>query len=255
MTSDLQILTAINTALLLVAGTLLSYVAHKCRRIHLKQFDAERLAGERIDNAFTQLETLRALDKDLALPASLPPTRGWAGSPDFLRHVHRIATRLRPENIVECSSGTSTVVLARTAQLNGRGHVYSLEHEPQYAQITRTELERQGLQAYATVIDAPLCKHSLARGDWQWYETAGLPQIIDLLVIDGPPATTQPLARYPAVAVLNDRIAAGGRVILDDAARPDERTAVAYWNSDFQFVPEAELFAEKGIAFLKRQGA
>ena len=254
MIAYFPVLTALSIALLL-ACTALAYVAHKCRRIHLKQFEADRVASERIDNLYTQLETLFALDKDLALPASLPPTRGWAGSPDFLRHVHRIATRLRPENIVECSSGTSTVVLARTVQLNGRGHVYSLEHEPQYAQITRAELERQGLQAYATVIDAPLRKHALPRGNWQWYETIGLPPIIDLLVVDGPPATTQPLARYPAVAVLNDRIAAGGRVILDDAARPDEGTSLAYWNLDFQFVPEAELFAEKGIALLKRQGA
>ena len=145
------------------------------------------MASERIDNLYTQLETLFALDKDLALPASLPPTRGWAGLPDFLRHVHRITTRLRPENIVECSSGTSTVVLARTVQLNGRGHVYSLEHEPRYAQVTRAELERQGLQAYATVIDAPLRKHLLARGNRQWYETIGPPPVIDLLVVDGLP--------------------------------------------------------------------
>lgn len=254
MGSDLQILIVLDFVLLLLACTAAVYAAHKCRRIYLKQFEAERLAGERTDNLFTQLETLLALDKELSLPAGLPPTRGWAGSPDFLRHVHRIAARLRPENIVECSSGTSTVVLARTAQLNGRGHVYSLEHEPRYAQMTRAELERQGLQQYATVIDAPLRKHSLARGDWQWYETTGLPPVIDLLVVDGPPAATQPQARYPAVAVLNDRIAAGGRVVLDDAARPDERAAVAYWESEFQFVPEAELFAEKGIAFLKRRG-
>lgn len=242
-----------NFVLLLLLAAALGYVAHKCRRIYLKQFEAERLANERCDNIYTQLETLLALDKDLSLPKGLPSTRGWAGSPDFLRHAHRIATLMRPENIVECSSGTSTVVLARTAQLLGHGHVYSLEHEPHFAQKTRFELARQGLQQYATVIDAPLRTHALSGSEWQWYDTAGLPDKIDLLVVDGPPRTTQTQARYPAVAVLNSRIAKTGRVILDDADRPDERAAVARWEHEFQFEKDEELFAEKGIAFLKRR--
>ena len=49
--------------------------------------------------------------------------------------------------------------------------------------------------------------------------------------------TTQALARYPAVAVLDSRIAPDGQVVLDDAARPDERAALARWASEFGFVP------------------
>ncbi len=253
MGQDLHLLVVMNLILWLLVCATVAYVAHKCRRVYLKQFEAERLAGQRTDNLYTQIEALLALEKDLALPRSLPPTRGWAGSADFLLHVHRIATRLCPESIVECSSGTSTVVLARTAQLNGRGHVYSLEHEPVYAQKTRVELDRQDLQQYATVIDAPLRAFTLDGRECQWYETTGLPLTIDLLVIDGPPMTTQPQARYPAVPVLNDRISPGGRVILDDANRPDERAALERWKAEFQFTAEEELFAEKGIALLKRR--
>ena len=248
------ILLLINFLLLMLVAACLGYVAHKCRRIYLKQFAADGLAAARSDNLYAQLEMRMALEKDLQLPCALPLTRGWAGSPDFLRHVHRIAMSLRPENIVECSSGTSTVVLARTAQMLGRGHVYSLEHDPVFARKTRAELERNGLQAYATVLDAPLRDHVLAGAHWRWYETAGLPDAIDLLVIDGPPSTTQALARYPAVPALNDRISKGGCVVLDDADRPDERAAVARWKSEFQYVSGEDLFAEKGIAFLKRQG-
>lgn len=252
MNQGVQALVVVNIVFLLVVSTALGFIAHKVRRIYLKQFEAQRLALLNADNVYSQVEALLALDKDLALKAGLPAMRGWAGSPDFLRHVHRIAAALQPENVVECSSGTSTVVLARTMQINGRGHVYSLEHDPHYAAKTRSELARHGLQQYATVIDAPLRTHRLAGKEWSWYETKELPTAIDLLVIDGPPMTTQSLARYPAVPLLNDRISKVGQVILDDAARPDETEAVARWRSELQFAAVDEFFAEKGIAVLKR---
>lgn len=243
----------LNLALTVALISAVAYTLHKCRRIHLKLFEAEQRADERSQNLFAQVEALLALNKDLDLHAALPATRGWAGSPDFLRHVQRAAMRLKPESIVECSSGVSTIVLARAAQLNSRGHVFSLEHDPVYAQKTRDELARQGLQAHATVLDAPLRPHALKCGEWKWYETAGLPATIDLLVIDGPPWNTQPLARYPAVAVLDTRLSEGGRVILDDANRPDEQEAVRRWGSEFGFVPEESLHAEKGIVLLRRR--
>lgn len=57
---------------------------------------------------------------------------------------------------MECSSGASTIVLAQSAKLNGRGHVFSLEHDRDYATKSRVELEKQSLSDWATVIDAPL---------------------------------------------------------------------------------------------------
>ena len=55
---------------------------------------------------------------------------------------------------------------------------------------------------------------------------------IDLVFVDGPPGTTGPLARYPALPVLRDRCAPGARFILDDAARPDERTIINRWTRE-----------------------
>jgi predicted O-methyltransferase YrrM len=224
---------------------------HKIRQVHLKAFADQRLAGERLDNLFTQVESLLALYSDLKPAMGLPSTRGWAGSPDFLRHVARVATAQRPVNIVECSSGTSTVVLARVVQLNGVGHVYSLEHQPLWAQKTRDELAPQGLSAFATVLDAPLREHRLGNTMHKWYDTAGLPPQIDMLVVDGPPQDTQAQARYPAVPVLLSRLTPGARVLLDDAARADERSTVQRWQKEFGLVIDQELSAEKGITMLR----
>ena len=80
------------------------------------------------------------------------------------------------------------------------------------------------------------------------------PALKPVLIRDHPHYLDSYLARYLAGRCLGDRqCTKGGRVILDDAARPDERTAVAYWNEDLHFVSKGELFAEKGIAFLKRR--
>ena len=139
-------------------------------------------------------------------------------------------------------------------QLNGRGHVWSLEHEEIFAQKTRAELQRHGLQDFATVLHAPLRGQSVDGQNWQWYDASVLPTgQIDLLVIDGPPMTTQPLARYPAVPVLAGQMADGATVMLDDAARPDEREIVRRWITDHGMSAADTLYAEKGIANLQRR--
>ena len=246
--------TAVIILLLVVATVGVAYVGHKARRIHLKLFESDAVAEARVDKLFAQVEALMALTRELGLPAGLQSTRGWAGSPDFLLHVFRSAIHIKPVRVVECSSGVSTVVLARAMQLNGRGHVWSLEHEEAFAQKTRAELQRHGLQDFATVLHAPLRAQSVGGQDWKWYDASVLPTgSIDMLVIDGPPMTTQPLARYPAVPVLAGQLADGATVMLDDAARPDEREIVRRWLAEHGMSVADTLYAEKGIANLQRR--
>jgi hypothetical protein len=71
-----------------------------------------------------------------------------------------------------------------------------------------------------------------------------------MLVIDGPPATTQALARYPAVPLLRSTMSAACLIVLDDAARPDEQAAVARWIADDGMELHTGYYAEKGIAVL-----
>jgi hypothetical protein len=67
-------------------------------------------------------------------------------------------------------------------------------------------------------------------GGWPglWYDHGPLPNGIDLMLIDGPPWTVHPLTRG-AADTLFDRIAPGGTVMLDDAARPGERLVARRW--------------------------
>lgn len=205
-----------------------------------------------INNLFRQLECLAGIYIDLKLPSSLPLTRDWAASPDFLWHISKHAMKHNPSVVVECSSGVSTIVLARCMELAGRGHVYSLEHEAEFAEITRKNLAQMGLSDWATVLHAPLRPHLIDNEEWLWYSEEMLPEgiKIDLLVIDGPIGKLRKNARYPAGQLLFDRLSPNATVFLDDASRVDEQEIIKLWKSEYDGMDITSLNTEKGCAVL-----
>ena len=228
----------------------------KTRSVHLMTFELRDLHRKLRENElikhFQQGQFLRILEHESGVDFPLPPTRGWAASPDFLLTIFRQAMSQKPEVMVECSSGTSTVILARAAELNGRGKVYSLEHEPVFAEKTRQELERCGLSHRATVIDAPLVKHRIGDKDWLWYDVSGLPDMgVDLMVVDGPPFMIGELARYPAGPVIFPRLTPGAAVYLDDADREPETEIVKRWAAEFPDFQTSIEYCEKGCSVFK----
>ncbi len=242
--------------LLLVGNLLVTlYALHKIRKVHLATYRLEAVLAHVDDESgklFGQIQAFHALVSLISPRKPLPPLRGWAASPDFLLHVASYALATRPLVVVECSSGASTVVLARCCELNGMGHVWSMEHDPVYASKTRKLLEDQGLLAWATVVDAPLTT-SPQTGFAPWYATDGLTvadDSIDLLVIDGPPQDSAPLARYPALPALDTKLSADCAIFLDDADRADERIIVSRWTDEFPRFSVQRLNAEKGCAML-----
>lgn len=244
----------VSIPLLLLLTLLCCYTLHKVRRVHLLLHESRDQSRQDAGSLFRQMEALQGLYLDLGLRKSLPATRGWAASPDFLLELARHALQEKPLNVVECSSGTSTLVLARCMQLNGHGKVYSLEHEPHFARQTRRQLAHHGLSDWAEVLDAPLRPHVYADGDWPWYAEEVLPAglAIDLLVIDGPPQATHALARYPAGPALFARLAGGASVFLDDAGRADEQVILLRWSQEFPELAQSSRPCEKGCAVLTR---
>lgn len=241
------------TPLLLVAVLAAAlYVLHKVRRIHIMLYQMQNRSRQDLDDLFHQVEALHGLYVDLGLEKSLPPTRGWAASPDFLQQIAQHAVEKKPKVVVECSSGTSTLVLAKCMQLNGGGKVYSLEHDHEYAQATRNHLARHGLTEWATVLDAPLRSHQIKGEAWPWYAEEVLPADckIDMLTIDGPPMDTRPAARYPAGPVLFPRLGADAAVFLDDSARKDEKKILETWRDEFPALRQTSRTCEKGCAVL-----
>lgn len=252
---------------LLLAIFFLALLLHKVIRIHRAAIGIEStlirqktqldgLSGLKrdIEDVYTQTQAYLDLCRLISPQGALPSLRGWAASPDFLIEVAKHAMQHKPKTILECSSGASTVVLARCCQLNDCGHVYSLEHDPIYAAKTQLLLAEHGLKDWATVTIAPLSGSSEHPGI-PWYDTTTLPvglKSVEMLVIDGPPGASVKHARYPAFPVLMPFLMDACTVFLDDASRPDEQEIVNQWLSRYQDFQLTQLVAEKGCAKLTR---
>ncbi len=244
--------------LISAAGLALAAMAYiKVRKVHLAtyQLNNDLSATRRETEAlYAQICSAADLKSLLAFDKPMPPMRGWAGSPDFLLHLAHCVLRDKPRAALECSSGISTLVVARCLQRNGTGHVWSLEHEPKFAAKTRALLADHGLEAWATVVDAPLDNRTGLQT--AWYSQQALPVAIpevDLLVVDGPPESTGPMARAPAFEKLRDRLSPRAKVFVDDADRPDETAMVRQWLELEPTLHLERLPAEKGLTVLSRQ--
>ena len=181
-------------------------------------------------------EMIRAYDRLVTHHHPMPELGGWAATPSTMLWIldHVMSTPVR--TIVECGSGTSTVWIATALERRGgEGRVVALESSDRYAASTRAELERLGISDRATVLHAPLVDTAMPDGPSQpWFDLSGLelPGPIDLLFVDGPPASVAPDARYPAFPLLADRLAPDAVVILDDTGRPAEDAIVERWSRE-----------------------
>jgi len=149
----------------------------------------------------------------------------------------------RRRTVLELGAGASTVLLARLLREEG-GNLVAVEHDAAWAAWVAARLGREGLDGTARVVHAPLVPGSGDAGGLPWYAAGGIAAAVDgaapdLLIVDGPPADRpgQGAARAPALFALQDRLASGATVVLDDAVRPGESAILERWEreTDWRF--------------------
>lgn len=218
----------------IAAGIILSaltYLVRSVRALHRKvNRNADRVSREllgqtsrikeEIGNAYHQVEALQQLLPILKLKAPLPASRGWAASPDFLLALSHITQTLRPKLAVELGSGTSTLVIAKS----GARKIISLDHSQEFGTQTREMLVSHGVRG----VDIRIHELESYPQGYKWYAKSTFKGIvkIDLLIIDGPPSSTNPDARYPALEHLIPLLSPKATIILDDVFREEERRLV-----------------------------
>lgn len=221
------------------------------RQARRQQLTTDQLRAA-LRHQFAQLEALGALYYGARPERAIPPTRGWAASPDLLWYLYQAVLRRRPRLVLECGSGVSTLVLAYGLRSLAAGQVVALEHDQRHAEATRALLREHGLTQWAQVRAAPLTPVAIAGRTWRWYDPAQLPAgPVDLLFVDGPPGTVGRLARLPAVPVLRDRLSPDALVVLDDHDRDDEREVVRRWLEQLPGWVAESVGHEKGTAVLR----
>jgi predicted O-methyltransferase YrrM len=215
----------------------------------------EKEVKTEIKQTFRQLEALQNLNAVLPASDVLPATRGWAASPDLLMVLVDLVITERPPLVVECGSGASTLWLAlamRRFEIDGR--IIALDHDPVFGAKTRDLLARHNVRDLAEVRDAPLESFSLDGETYSWYARPAWEDLkgIDLLFVDGPPATTGHQARYPALPLLSGLLSPGATLVLDDLVVPDMQKVLRLWLDAYPDFGSEILPLEKQAAVLRR---
>jgi predicted O-methyltransferase YrrM len=204
---------------------------------------------------FRQLEALQNLNDVLPPAGVLPPTRGWAASPDLLMVLVDLVITQRPSLVVECGSGASTLWIAlamRRFEIDGR--IVSLEHDRDFGGKTRDFLARHKVLDLVEIRDAPLESFSIDGEDYSWYASRAWEDLtgIDLLFVDGPPAATGHQARYPGLPLLGKSLSPTATIVLDDLIVPDMREVLRRWLDAYPDFGSEILPLEKQAAVLRR---
>lgn len=210
-----------------------------------------RLYARRLERETTQQTKELLLYQTLDIRLPLPPMRGWAISPDIGWFYVSKIFEMKPQTIVECGSGVSTLLAAYSLKRLGSGQVIALEHDEVFAQQTRQQIRSHGLEDYAQVLSAPLIPHTIKETSFRWYDVTSmhLHQPIDLLLVDGPPGTLQKQSRYPALPLLRSYLHPKSWILMDDANRQDEQEISKRWEEEFGLTSQT-LPAEKGALLL-----
>jgi len=203
---------------------------------------------------YNQIDALFSIYSTFDIKKPMPLFRGWAISPDIAKFIAEIIFETKPKVVLSLGSGVSDLVVGYSLKSNNRGVLYSLEHDPKYALKTSKTITEHNLEDYVKVEIAELNTYTIEEKQWKWYgyDLALLPNKIDLLIIDGPPGSTQKLARYPALPLLYKYLAKGCVIILDDAVREDEKEIMKMWAAKYKNLQFDYLDNEKGAYYIKK---
>jgi predicted O-methyltransferase YrrM len=251
-------LTAIGLVLSLgvIAGFLImlessiSTLEQKCEQrgvpAELKQIlDTARITNRRVGRDAGSLEArlrhhvIRDVSALLTLhdlyptPGEHVPLTSWSAFPATALMLAKHVRELPPNSLVlELGSGATTLWMALASQRRGGDvRIVSLEASADFAEVTRTAVRRNDVEDLVEVRVGNLESVTTERGEQEWYAKETWQSLTDvaLLFVDGPPGSTGPHARYPAVEMLASRLARGAIVVLDDIDRDDEQGALQHW--------------------------
>jgi hypothetical protein len=151
---------------------------------------------------------------------------GWSALNEYLAgciHQALVSTG----SILECGSGLSTIVIGAIAKKRGQRY-WALEHNSDWAKKVRRMTRRYALTTLALSVK-PLKDY----GEFCWYEVPieSMPHDFDFVICDGPPGSTKG-GRYGLVPIMKERFKTGCVILVDDAAREQERAMVSRWRSE-----------------------
>jgi|TARA_B100001971_G_C18247864_1_gene575742 hypothetical protein len=154
----------------------------------------------------------------------------YSAGTSYLEYSVKLFSRKEGE-VLECGSGLTTVVLGLLAEKTGR-EIHSLEHDSSWWKLVRRRLSSLKIKS------VKLHLYPLAdRGSYHWYDwvATDLPDSFKLILCDGPPGETLG-GRRGLLYEMNNRLAEGSIIMVDDAERSDEMEMLNEWLQSREFI-------------------
>jgi len=220
-------------------------------------------------NVAKQLESYMALQNYLVHGTKPLNYHGWPISPDIALFLIEQIEQNDYDLIIEFGSGTSTALFAnvikhkkKKSKNSNLKKVVTFEHNEEYYEKTKALLEQHGVAKYSDLVLAPLVEYKYEESEFMYYdcvakleELATLGSIGKILVlVDGPPGITCPLARFPVLLhLLNAFKNIQIHLALDDYNRDEEKRTAQKWEEilkiqSIKFYSE-NIASEKGLYF------
>lgn len=206
------------------------------------------------DRIYAQIDALFSIHALLQIRHPLPTMRGWPVSPDFVKLLMALILEVKPNLLVETGSGVSSIIAGYCLERNGGGRLMSYDHDETFARLSAKQIALHRLEDWVTIVPAPIRLVDVHGEAYRWYDPdcIALQDRIDLLVVDGPPGHLQRMARYPALPIFFNRLSEHAIVLLDDAARDDEKAIVEKWIGEYGCFDHEYVDTEKGAVVLRR---
>ncbi|MDN3651812.1 hypothetical protein QWY77_03405 [Thalassotalea ponticola] len=245
-------------------------------------------------NSVKQIESYIGVQNYLETGNLAMDYHGWPISSDIALFLLNKIERNNYDLIIEFGSGTSTLLFAKALK-NKQQHklqnsaprlesvevlndntpgkyldlpkqIVTFEHNKKYFEKTMTSLTDAGVNELVDLIHAPLVDCRVNGQDFLYYSCESMLNQLKhvfagrvakvLVLIDGPPAKTGPLARLPGVPLLLNYLANHQLdIVLDDFNRQEEKDIVQSWKKVFddRFISyeEEEVMCEKGAYFCR----
>ena len=241
-------------------------------------------------NTAKQLESFYGIQnylKDGVLPLNF---HGWPISPDLGLYLTGLIQNNDYDVIIEFGSGTSTVLMAKSLQVKSRNNhlkskskkrkkkdvllckekttkIVTFEHNSDYYTSTSTALKNNGVDELVDLELAPLTDYEGIDGErYLYYSCYDKLQELSsslngkkaniLVLVDGPPGSTNKNARFPALPHLLSALPDQKfTFIMDDYNRSEEKEIVGLWlamaKEKFLDINIDEVPSEKGLAIVK----
>lgn len=224
--------------------------------IILSLFHHYRALRNDLENHQYKIQAINEIMSLLKPRLPLPAMTGWAATPELAVAVLKTIITTQPKKIIELGSGVTTIVSAYAIEKYVPETVLiSFDHDPVYADKTRSELKNHQLEQFVTVKNTLLTDVDINGETWRWYDIndQNLTSKIDLLIIDGPPVKTQKYARYPALPVFYEYLSDNGIVILHDTERHTETITMNRWVNELDGLEIMKnIYSEKGVTLLRK---